>query len=53
MSKRKESKQRLAAPLLSYTTRFHLKRRLASIDYRFAAAVIALIVATLVVIRYA
>lgn len=53
MSNRRERKSRLAAPRLSYTTRVHLKRRLTSIDYRFIAAVIALVIATLVVIRYA
>jgi hypothetical protein len=37
---------------MSYTTKVHLKRRLASIDYRFIAAVIALVVAAVLIIRY-
>lgn len=47
-----EKKRRVPAPRLSYTTRVHMKRRLASIDFRFLAAVVALIIAAFLVIRY-
>lgn len=52
MPDRPEKKKRVPAPRMSYTTRVHMKRRLASIDFRFLAAVVALIVAAYLIIRY-
>jgi hypothetical protein len=37
---------------MSYTTKVHMRRRLASIDYGFIAAVVALVVAAVLIIRY-
>lgn len=52
MPSRRETKRRLPAPRLSYSTKVHLKRRLASIDYRFVGAVAALAAATFGIVRY-
>ena len=43
---------RLLSPFMSYGTRHHLARRLRSFDYRFLGAVIAMIVAILLIIRF-
>lgn len=53
MPDRRDKKRRPAAPRMSYTTKVHMRRRLAAIDFRFIAAVIALIVAALLIVRYA
>ena len=52
MPDRRDKKRRAVTPRMSYTTRVHMKRRLAAIDYRFLAAVIALAVAAVLIIRY-
>ncbi len=52
MPNRKDKKRRPAAPRMSYTTKVHLRRRLAAIDFRFIAAVIALVAAFVLIIRY-
>jgi hypothetical protein len=49
----RQDRPRTAAPRMSYTTRVHLKRRLRAIDYKFVAAIGALVLLTLLVIRYA
>ena len=43
---------RLLSPFMAYGERHHLARRLMSYDYRFLAAVVALIAAIVLVIRY-
>jgi hypothetical protein len=43
---------RLLSPFMSYGARHHFARRVRSFDYRFLAAVIAMIVAILLVIRF-
>jgi hypothetical protein len=52
MPDRRERKRRVAAPRMSYTTRVHMKRRFAAIDFRFLAAVIALAIAAVLIVRY-
>jgi hypothetical protein len=42
----------MAAPKLSYTTKVHLRRRIAAIDFRFLAAVTALGLAVAATVRY-
>jgi hypothetical protein len=37
---------------MSYTTKVHMRRRLAAIDFRFIAAVVALGIAAVLIIRY-
>lgn len=52
MADPKDRKRRAAAPRMSYTTKVHMKRRIASIDFMFLAAVVALIVAAFLILRY-
>jgi hypothetical protein len=40
------------APRISYSTRVHLKRRLRAVDYKFLAAIVALVALTLLIVRY-
>ena len=53
MPGRRNRRRRVAAPRMSYTTKVHLKRRLSAIDYKFALAVIALVAAAALIVRYA
>jgi hypothetical protein len=52
MANDREDDPRPPTPRISYTTRTHLKRRLRAIDYRFLAALVALVVLTLLIVRY-
>jgi len=52
MPDRRDKKRRPAAPRMSYTTKVHMRRRLASIDFRFIGAVVALAIAAVLIIRY-
>jgi hypothetical protein len=44
---------RLLSPFFSYGTRHHLARFVTSLDYRFLGAVVALLAALVLVLRYA
>lgn len=52
MPERREKKRRVAAPRMSYTTKVHMKRRFAAIDFRFLAAVVALAIAAFLIVRF-
>jgi hypothetical protein len=43
---------RLLSPFMSYGARHHLGRRLRSFDYRFIGALLGLVVAILLVLRF-
>jgi hypothetical protein len=44
---------RLLSPFMSYGARHHLARRVRGFDYRFFGAVVAMIVAIVLVLRFA
>ena len=52
MPKDRDRKRRFGAPRLSYTTKVHMRRRVAAIDFGFLAAVVALVIAAFLIIRY-
>jgi hypothetical protein len=52
MPERPRKKRRVPTPRISYSSKVHMKRRLAAIDFRFLAAVAALVVAAFLIIRY-
>jgi hypothetical protein len=52
MLNRRDKKRRPAAPRISYTTKVHMRRRFAAIDFRFIAAVIALAAVFVLMILY-
>jgi hypothetical protein len=47
-----EEQPPLRTPRISYSTRVHLKRRMRAIDYKFLAAIVALVLLTLLIVRY-
>ena len=53
MARDREEPTGRPAPRISYTTRMHLKRRLRAIDYKFLGAIVALVLLTVLVLRYA
>ena len=52
MPRQPEERPRPPLPRISYSTRVHLKRRLRAIDYKFLAAIVALVLLTLIIVRY-
>jgi hypothetical protein len=52
MSSRNDKSGGIRIPRPSYTTRVHLKRRIAAIDFRFLAAIAALAAVTAAITRF-
>ncbi len=44
--------RRLITRYLDYTTRLHLKARFRTFDYKFLAAIVALVIGIVLVVRY-